>query len=107
MSRADVVVVITLYTPDASKDDAVFELRDKRGALIEKVSGRFCWHPAMNSRKNKYGGFDPGTYPSYSVIRTARGTEVLEHREAGPVLYISDDEILRRQVMEGAACDKG
>jgi hypothetical protein len=60
----------------------------------------------MESRKNKYGGFDSHSSPDYVYIRAAGIIEVIEHTQ-GPTFRISDDPLLIKQALEATRCDRG
>lgn len=107
MARSDVTVTVTHYTPFGARDDALVELRDHQGRVLSKITGRYCWHPVMAAKKNKYGGFNADAYPMYGYIRTQEGIEVFEHRVAGPIVWVSDDPLLWQQAVEAATCDIG
>jgi hypothetical protein len=106
LSRGDVSVKLTYLAPSRSSDDAVLELRRKDGVLLSKVTGQFCWHPAMESMKNKYGGFDPGLQVRFAYIRAGGKIEVVEHT-SGPVFRINEQPALRKAALATPTCDKG
>ncbi len=105
-SRDDVTVKLTYYTPSVNVDNAVLELLDKKGTTLSKVAGESCWHPIMEKKKNKYGGFDADSYPHYGYIRANGIVEVVEHIQ-GPTFRVSDDPILLKGALESKRCDKG
>src|SRR5450631_14354 len=99
-ARADFSATLTHYTVGESRIDVV----DRQGHTVASVSGESCWHPVMKEKKNKYGGFDPDSYPHFSYI-TANGIrEVIEHRKMEPVFRISDDPKLRKAALEADHC---
>lgn len=103
--RSDVSVTITYYTPDETGEDALVELVDSHGRVLSHITGQFCWHPSMAAKRNKHGGFHTDAYPMYGYVRTKKGIEVLEHRVAGPLLWVSDDPLLRKQAEESTSCN--
>ncbi|MGZ5078425.1 MAG: hypothetical protein ACXWHZ_02640 [Usitatibacter sp.] len=106
LQRSDVVVVLKYLTPSQQSDDAVVEIQDRQGRRLSSVHGQFCWHPAMQTKKNKFGGFDPDAYPLYAYVKVNGITEVIEHRKE-PVFRISDNVELRRSAAASNSCDKG
>ena len=105
-ARGDVTVKLTYYTPFAPVDDTVIQLMDKNGRTLAEVTGQSCWHPTMEKKRNKFGGFDPDTYPHYVYIQARGEIEVLEHRQA-PIFRITDDPILMKEALASKRCDKG
>ena len=106
LQRSDVVVVLKYLTPSRQSDDAIVEIQDRQGRRLSSVHGQFCWHPAMQAKKNKFGGFDPDAYPLYAYVKVNGVAEVIEHRKE-PVFRISDDADLRRAASGAHSCDKG
>lgn len=104
--RSDVVVVLKYLTPSRQSDDAIVEIQDREGRRLLSVHGQFCWHPAMQTKKNKFGGFDPDAYPLYAYVKVNGIVEVIEHRRE-PVFRLSDDPDLRRIASATESCDKG
>jgi hypothetical protein len=107
LQRSDVVVVLKYLTPSRQSDDAVVEIQDRNGQTLASVHGQSCWHPAMQNKKNKFGGFDSGVYPRYRYITVNGVAEVIEHRKMEPVFHVSDDAGLRRIAAAADRCDKG
>ena len=102
-SRQDVTVKLTLYCCGPSSNDAVFELVDKHGKELSGVSGVSCWHPVMEQKRSKNGGFDPDSWPEYTYVRAKGQTEVLEFPR-GPIFRISDDPMLVQGAREAKRC---
>jgi len=106
LQRSDVVVVLKYLTPSRQSDDAVVEIQDRQGRRLSSVHGQFCWHPTMQTKKNKFGGFDPDAYPLYAYVTVNGIVEVIEHRKE-PIFRISDNVELRRSASGSNSCDKG
>jgi hypothetical protein len=95
LTRADVSIMMNYYVLPWGRS-ATFILRDTKGQIRRKVSGKVkgsepyqLQHPPL--------GFPPG-YPSYEVI-TANGiTEIIEHRKMEPTFYITDDPAVRKEL---------
>lgn len=107
VDRSGISVQLTYLTPAKEADDAVLEMRDRQGQLLGSVRGTACWHPAMEKKKNQYGGFEPDSYPHYRYIKSQGVIEVIEHRKMEPVFRISDDPDLKRAALEARQCNKG
>jgi hypothetical protein len=106
VSRNELTVRIRYYVPPFSVDNTEIELLGKNGATLFKTTGEHCWHPVMEAKKNKYGGFDPGSEPHYVYIRANGALEVVEHVR-GPTFRITDDPMLIKQASEATRCNKG
>ena len=106
VGRRDVLVTLKYFTPAQGKADAALEMTDTHGKVLRSIPVEACWHPVMEGKKNKYGGFDPDTYPHYRYVRAKGEVEVIEHRRE-PVFRVSDDPALRRQAIAAPRCDKG
>lgn len=105
--RAGISVHLAYLTPAKDADDAVLEMRDGRGQSLASIRGRACWHPVMEAKKNKHGGFDPDSYPHYRYIESQGAIEVIEHRRMEPIFRISDDPALRKAALDARQCNKG
>jgi hypothetical protein len=106
-SRNDVTVELTYYVPPFPVDDAVMELLGPNGKILAKITGEVCWHPVMDKKRNKYGGFDPNDHsPAYVYIQVNGVLEVIEH-PYGPIFRITDDPVLLKEALEAKRCDKG
>jgi hypothetical protein len=99
-------VTLTYYTPALLPDDAVLDLLDGRGRRLARVTGQMCWHPAMDKKRNRYGGFDPDSYPHYVIVRVDGTFEVIEHATYGAAFRISDDPELVQQARDAVGCAK-
>jgi hypothetical protein len=107
LQRADITVTLQYLTPSRENDDALLEMRDSHGQLLSSVRGQACWHPVMENKKNKFGGFDSNSYPHYRYIKANGSIEVIEHRQMEPIFRISDDPDLKRAALAASTCDKG
>ncbi len=65
---------------------------------LDKKIGRTRWHPSMEKKHNKYGGFNPDVYPMVTIETVDGITEILEQRRADDILYISDDPELIKAI---------
>jgi hypothetical protein len=79
---------------------ARFTLRDKKGKVLTKVSGKVKGSEPFQL-KHPPPGFPPG-YPSYEVITINGITEIIEHRKMEPVFYITDDPAVWKELGAGA-----
>ena len=104
--RSDVTVELTYYVPPFPVDNAILKLVDHNHRTIAKVTGQSCWHPIMDKKKNRYGGFDPDSYPHYGYIVVNGVLEVFEHI-AAPTFRVVDDPMLVKGAIEAKRCDKG
>jgi hypothetical protein len=107
VQRNDVVVILKYLTASQQSDDAVIEIQNRDGRVLGSVRGQTCWHPIMQSKKNKFGGFDSDVYPRYRYVKINGIAEVIEHRRMEPVFRVSDDADLRRIASGANSCDKG
>jgi hypothetical protein len=105
-SRGDVTVKLTYYSSPMPVDGAVLEFVGQDGQKLSQVTGQMCWHPVMNKKRNKSGGFDSDSYPHYVYVRAKGGLEVIEHTR-GPTFRIVDDPALVKEATESSRCDKG
>ena len=83
LTRADVSLTMNYY----GVPWAEFILRDKNGKVIKKQVGRMRCELQL---KNPPSGFPPG-YPAYEAITVNGITEIIEHRRAEPIFYVTDD----------------
>ena len=68
---------------------AVFTMFDKQGHKIAKVTGKLKG-TSPNQLKNPPQGY-PAGYPSYEIITVEGVTDIIEHRKAEPIFYVTDD----------------
>jgi len=90
LSRTDVSVTLAYYTMGKAK----LTLEDKQGKTLSEIVGEESWHPQTIKKKNSSGGFDPGAYPLYVIIKANGIVEVVEHKQMEPFFYITDDPLL-------------
>jgi len=105
-TRSSLTVELTYYSPLFPVDDTVLKLKDLKGKTFSEVTGRNCWHPVMQGKRNQYGGFDPDSYPHFVYLRIGSVTEVLEFKR-GPTFWVVDDPVLEKQASESQECDRG
>jgi hypothetical protein len=95
LARADVSLSMSYYVwPWGSR--ATFVLRDSKGKILTKVSGKVRGL-GPNQLKEPRPGSPPG-YPSYEVITVNGITEIIEHRRMEPRFYVSDDPAVRKEL---------
>jgi len=95
LTRADVSLSMSYYVwPWGSR--ATFVLRDSKGKILAKVSGKVRGL-GPNQLKESRPGSPPG-YPSYEVITVNGMTEIIEHRRMEPRFYVSDDPAVRKEL---------
>jgi hypothetical protein len=95
LARADVSLSMSYYVwPWGSR--ATFVLRDSKGKILTKVSGKVRGL-GPNQLKEPRPGSPPG-YPSYEVITVNGMTEIIEHRRMEPRFYVSDDPAVRKEL---------
>jgi hypothetical protein len=90
VSRTEVSVTLTYYTMGKAK----LTLEDRQGRTLAEIDGEENWHPQTLKKQNSSGGFDPGAYPLYVIIKANGIAEVVEHRKMEPIFYITDDPLL-------------
>jgi len=74
---------------------AQFALRDTGGKVLQKVNGkRKCDEPFH--LHNSEQGVD-SDYPAYEAIAVNGKTEIIEHKRAGPLFYVTDDPAIWKQ----------
>lgn len=105
-TKDDVTVELTYYSSPVPVDNAVFELVDRKGKKLSQVTGQMCWHPVMDKKRNKSGGFDPDSYPHYVYVHAKGALEVIEHSR-GSTFKITDDPVLVKEATESKRCEKG
>ena len=67
-------------------------LRDGGGTVVAKKTGTIRPHPS--SVANNYA------FPIRQIVSVDGVSEIIEQRERGPMLYISDDPALRRAMSD-------
>lgn len=106
-ARDAVQVKLSYYSSPFPVDDAVFELTGQNDEKLATVTGKMCWHPEVEKKRNKsqYGSFDPDSYPYYVYVRANGALEVIEHLQ-GMTFRISDDPELVKAALESKECKK-
>jgi|SRR5580704_2954186 hypothetical protein len=99
LTRADVTVTMSYYIMPWGSS-ARFTLRDKKGKVLTKVSGKLKGS-APFQLKHPPPGFPPG-YPAYEAIAVNGVTEIIEHRKQEPIFYVTDDPDVRKELGLGA-----
>jgi len=98
MTRDDVKVEMSYYVKP-NKREAKFKLLSKRGVLLKRVTGT-----QIGSKPYKLGNIDSKTSIEnqhlYEIIMVNGITEIIEHKRAEPVFYISDDLRIREKLMD-------
>jgi hypothetical protein len=95
LTRADVSLSMS-YCVWPWGSSATFALRDSKGKILTKVSGKVRGL-GPNQLKESSPGSPPG-YPSYEVITVNGMTEIIEHRRMEPIFYLSDDPAVRKEL---------
>jgi len=94
LTRADVSV--TLDYIGISR--ATFTVRDKTGKKLTTVTGKTKGDP-------RYLRTTPQSpaprYPVYVLIVINGVTEIMEHRQPGDIIYITDDPAIREELLSG------
>jgi hypothetical protein len=78
---------------------ATFILRDKKEQILARVNGKEKGLEPLHL-KNSPNGSDRG-YPAYEVITVNGITEIIEHRRAEPIFYVTDDPAVRKELLGG------
>lgn len=94
--RSDVTVKMTYFVGLIGGTTANFVLRDSEGHKLVEVEGRVRDDQPLTLVP------DPGTgplpYPNYAIVTIDGVTEFIEHREKGPLFYVTDDADVRRML---------
>jgi len=69
-------------------DGALFMLKDRKGKVLAKVSGK-----TKKLRPEK-----PFDYPAYVAITVNGVTDIIEHRRMEPIFYVTDDPVVWREL---------
>jgi len=104
-SRDAIIVKLYYYSSPLPVDDAVFELTDQNDTILATVTGKMCWHPKTDEKRNQHGGFDSDSDPYYVYVRINGVIEVLEHGK-GQTFRISDDPKLVKEAIESKECKR-
>jgi hypothetical protein len=97
-TRADVTITMSYYIMPWGSS-ARFRLRDKKGQVLTKVSGKVKGSEPFQL-KHPPPGFPPG-YPAYEVVTVNGMTEIIEHKKQEPIFYITDDPAVRKELGVG------
>ncbi len=95
LTRADASLSMSYYVWPWGRR-ATFILRDAKGKILTKISGKVRGL-GLNQLKASRPGSPPG-YPSYEVITVNGMTEIIEHRKMEPRFYVSDDPAVRKEL---------
>ena len=96
LTRADVSVTLDYI----GMSRATFTLRDKTGKKLTTVTGKTKGNPIY--LKTTTRGPDPRD-PSYQLVVINSVTEIMEQRRPEPILYITDDPAVRKEILERMA----
>ena len=75
--------------PQNSQKNVRLEIYDPNGKKVFDEMGSSQWHP-----RGSYQGRGKSELPTHTVISINGVTDILEKRERGPVLHLTDDEEL-------------
>lgn len=95
LTRRDVSVTVNYYNK-LGRNDATFLLYDKQQHVVAKINGTLRdaapVHLKSSSQRESTG------YPLFEVV-TANGiTEIMEHKKMEPIVYLSDDPTIWREL---------
>jgi hypothetical protein len=90
VQRQDVSLTLNYYS-NPFGPNAKFILRNKRGDILEEVSGN-----------DKPIGNTLSEYPLYVLVEVNGVSEIVEHRTKGDVFYISDDPVIKSRNSPGS-----
>lgn len=88
VKRQDVSLTLNYYS-NPFGPNAKFILRNRRGDILEEVSGYD--KPVGNV----------SDYPGYVLVVVSGVPEIIEHRTKGPIFYISDDPGIKSEILRG------
>jgi hypothetical protein len=88
LTRADVSVTMNYYSMPIV-DDAQFILKDRKGKVLAKVSGK-----TKDLRPER----SPLAYPAYVAITVNGVTDIIEHRRMEPIFYVTDDPVVWKEL---------
>jgi hypothetical protein len=72
-------------------------LYDKRGKELSKIEGMLQGEAPIREVPQKTGELP--SYPSYEIVTAGGITEIIEHKQMGPVFYINDDPSIRVKLL--------
>ena len=85
LKRQDVSLTLDYYSNPFGAN-AKFILKDKRGDVLEEVSGT---DKPINGVSE---------YPGFVLVKVNGVSEIIEHRKMEPIFYVSDDASIRNKV---------
>jgi len=88
VKRQDVSLTLNYYS-NPFGPNAKFILRNRRGDILEEVSG---------NDKPIGSALSEMKYPLYVLVVVNGVSEIVEHRMKGPTFYISDDSGIKSQI---------
>lgn len=91
VKRQDVSLTLNYYS-NPFGPNAKFILRNRRGDILEEVSGN---DKPIGSTLSEL------KYPSYVLVVVNGVPEIVEHRMKGPIFYISDDPGMKSKIPLG------
>jgi hypothetical protein len=98
LTRADVSIKMSYYIMPWGSS-ATFTVQDTKGRTLKEVDGKVRGLEPLEL-KHPPPGFPPG-YPSYEVITVNGITEIIEHRKPEPIVYITDDPAVWKELGVG------
>lgn len=94
LTRADVILTVNYCTLPRAK----FILADKNGAKLAEVNGKIRNLEPLHLKNPPQGPVEG--YPMYVIVVANGITEIMEHRRPEPILYVSDDPAIRKELLE-------
>ena len=85
LKRQDVSLTLNYYSNPFGAN-AKFILKNRRGDVLEKVSGN---DEPINGVSE---------YPGFVLVKVNGVSEIIEHRKMEPIFYVSDDASIRNKV---------
>lgn len=98
LTRADVSVEMIYYI-DRQGRSATFIAKDKTGRMLTKVKGTLRGsHPIhLNGPLKVNHKFQ---YPGYELVTVNGVTDIIEHRKAEPIFYVTDDPDVKKVMLD-------
>jgi len=94
-TRADISLTMSYYISPSGKN-VKFILQDAKEKTPIKLYGKEK-DGGPFELKHPPQGFPPG-YPAYEVITVNGVTEIIEHRKAEPIFYVTDDDAVWKEL---------
>jgi hypothetical protein len=104
LNRSDVSLTMNYYVKPWGSS-ATFILRDRKGQVLTKIDGKVNNSEPVRL-KHSPPGF-PAGYPSYEVVTVKDMTEIIEHRKMEPIFYVTDDPVVRKELVENRGQEAG